>query len=101
MGFKGIALLLTALFHTHAVLNPAQFLEKQASIRAFHSTLYKPLGESSLNGLLLLIVNEYWVLVAILATVVRLAVNRFRGDAQARLFNQSHCKRMPCGRNLA
>ncbi len=87
LGFVGIAVLMAALFHTHAVLNPAQFLEKQASIRAFHSTMYKPLGESSLNWLVLLISNEYWILLAIVAAGVQLTVNRFRGDAQAKLFD--------------
>lgn len=77
--FLVIAVAAVAIFHTHALLNPIQFLEKQASIRSFHSTMYKPLGESMWSWTLLIIQNEYWMLFGLLAAIVRLAMNRFRG----------------------
>jgi len=68
------------LFHPYALFNPAQFLEKQRSIHAFHSTMFKPIGLTAKSWFLLLSKNDYWMLAAAVFALIRLCINRFRGS---------------------
>lgn len=83
--FSVVLVIALLLFHPYALLNPAQFLEKQRSIHAFHSTMFKPIGLTAKSWFLLLSKNDYWMLIAAVFALIRLGINRFRGTMNEKL----------------
>lgn len=85
--FVGVAVVAVLLFHPYALLRPLQFLEKQHSIHAFHSTMFKPVGEAAARWFALLSENDLWLLAGLGLALVRIGVNRFRGELTEKLID--------------
>ncbi|ALM85279.1 hypothetical protein ASB57_21955 [Bordetella sp. N] len=83
--FVLIGLLLVLAFHPYAILDFPGFLAKQKEIHAFHATLSMPIGRSFRSWIALMWDTDVWLLVAMGAAVIRLTLNRFRGENSAKL----------------